>query len=50
MQRIRSAILEDRYPDFVKTFFAMLYDGQKEKYPDWAVGALKGVGVDLLSS
>lgn len=50
MQRIRSAILEDRYPEFVKDFFAKLHNGNKDNYPDWAVGALKGVGVDLLSS
>jgi queuine tRNA-ribosyltransferase len=48
MRLAREAILEDRYPQFVKDFFSKLYDGQKEKYPGWAVGALKGVGVDLL--
>ena len=48
MRLAREAILEDRYPQFVKDFFSKLYDGQTEKYPEWAVGALKGVGVDLL--
>jgi tRNA-guanine family transglycosylase len=48
MRLAREAILEDRYPQFVKDFFSKLYDGRKEKYPEWAVGALKGVGVDLL--
>ena len=38
----------DRYPDFLKDYFSRLYAGNKEKYPEWAVQALKGVGVDLL--
>jgi hypothetical protein len=49
MRLAREAIMQDRYPQFVKGFFADLYNGEKEKYPLWAVGALKGVGVDLLS-
>jgi queuine tRNA-ribosyltransferase catalytic subunit len=44
MKRVREAILEDRYPAFVKSFFGRLYpDGA----PHWAVDALQGVGVDL---
>ncbi|CAI6337516.1 unnamed protein product [Periconia digitata] len=49
MKRVRQAILDDQYPAFLRGFFARLYNGDKSKYPDWAVGALKGVGVDLLS-
>ena len=41
--------MEDRYPQFVKGFFSTLYCGDKEKYPKWAVDALKSVGVDLWS-
>lgn len=48
MRLAREAILEDRYPRFVKEFFGKLYDWKKEKYPEWAVNALKGVGVDLI--
>jgi tRNA-guanine family transglycosylase len=48
MRVAREAILEDRYPAFVKDFFGKLYD-EKSKYPDWAVTALRGVGVDLRS-
>ncbi|KAH7070997.1 tRNA-guanine(15) transglycosylase-like protein, partial [Paraphoma chrysanthemicola] len=48
MRLAREAILEDRYPQFVKDFFGKLYDWKKEKYPEWAVTALQGVGVDLL--
>ena len=48
MRRIREAIIADRYPQFLKDFFSKLYNGQKDKYPEWAVGALKGVGVDIL--
>lgn len=49
MRLAREAILEDQYPQFVRDFFAKLYHQQKEKYPQWAVSALRGVGVDLLS-
>lgn len=49
MRQAREAILEDRYPQFLKKFFSKLYDGQKQKYPEWAVDALNGVGVDLMS-
>lgn len=48
MGRVRQAILEDRYPAFIREFFSKIYQGDKSKYPDWAVGALKGVGMDLL--
>lgn len=47
MKSARTAIMEDRYPSFVKEFFRKLYD-DKSKFPEWAVTALKGVGVDLL--
>lgn len=47
MRRVREAILADRYPAFLREFFAKLYD-DKSKYPEWAVTALRGVGVDLL--
>jgi tRNA-guanine family transglycosylase len=49
MRLIREAILQDRYPHFLKHFFATLYRGNKDKYPAWAVTALRGVGVDLHS-
>jgi tRNA-guanine family transglycosylase len=49
MRLAREAILEDSYPQFVKDFFCKLYSGNKDKYPEWAVTALQGVGVDLLS-
>jgi queuine/archaeosine tRNA-ribosyltransferase len=49
MRLVREAITEDRYPQFVKDFFSKLYSAQKEKYPKWAVDALSGVGVELLS-
>jgi queuine tRNA-ribosyltransferase len=48
MRRVREAILEDRYPAFLREFFANLYD-DKSKYPDWVVTALREVGVDLMS-
>jgi queuine tRNA-ribosyltransferase len=47
MKQVRQAIIDDRYPAFLKRFFGKLYD-KKSKYPGWAVTALKGVGVDLL--
>jgi hypothetical protein len=48
MRLAREAIMEDRYPQYVKDFFSKLYNGEKRKYPKWAVDALKGVGVHLL--
>ncbi|MCJ1308220.1 hypothetical protein MMC25_001873 [Agyrium rufum] len=49
MRRAREAIIEDQYPQFLKEYFGMLYKGDKDKYPDWAVTALRSVGVDLMS-
>ena len=49
MRRAREAIIEDRYPQFVGEFFSQLYAGDKEKYPKWAVNALRDVGLDLLA-
>lgn len=48
MRRAREAILRDDYPGFLKAYFAKLYAGNKAKYPQWAVEALSGVGVDLM--
>lgn len=48
MGAAREAILGDRYPAFIRQFFSNLYNGDKTKYPEWAVGALRGVGMDLL--
>jgi tRNA-guanine transglycosylase len=45
MRRVRQAIVEDRFPDFVRGFFARLYP--EGGYPAWAVAALRGVGVEL---
>lgn len=47
MREVREAIMEDRYPAYVRGFFAGLYEDKKD-YPSWAVNALNSVGVDLL--
>jgi len=47
MSQARKAIKEDRYPQFVKDFFHTLYQGDSSRYPQWAVVALKTVGIDL---
>ncbi|PYI15809.1 Queuine tRNA-ribosyltransferase [Aspergillus violaceofuscus CBS 115571] len=47
MGSARQAILEDRFPAFLREFFANLY-GEKSNYPSWVVDALRGVGVDLM--
>lgn len=49
MRRVREAIIEDRYPEFLKEFFRRLYN-DRSKYPQWAVDALRRVRVDLLES
>lgn len=48
MRRVREAVLEDRFPAFLRGYFGKMYGGDKEKFPAWAVEALRGVGVDLL--
>ena len=47
MGSVRQAILEDRFPAFLRQFFHNFY-GDKSNYPPWAVGALREVGVDLM--
>ena len=49
MGSARQAIIEDRYPAFVRNFFHKIYEGDKSKYPTWAVGALRDVGMDLMA-
>ncbi|EFX06121.1 queuine tRNA-ribosyltransferase [Grosmannia clavigera kw1407] len=48
MREVRDAILADRFPAYIKDFFAALYP-DKASYPEWAVDALAGVNVDLRS-
>lgn len=48
MDSARRAVVADRYPEFLKQTFAAWYDGDKSRFPAWAVDALKGVGVDLM--
>jgi queuine tRNA-ribosyltransferase len=50
MGNIRQAIMEDKYPEYLCKFFSNIYEGDKSKYPEWAVSALRGVGVDLLAN
>lgn len=49
MNRVRNAIIEDRYPRFLKDYFRHLYRDDLSKVPQWALTALRGVGVDLLA-
>lgn len=48
MASARDAVIADRYPDFLRQFFRKRYH-QPEQFPDWAVRALQGVGVNLLA-
>jgi len=47
MRDIRDAVLADRFPAFIRTFFSQLYPDRAD-YPSWAVDALRTVGVDLM--
>ncbi|KAG8166531.1 hypothetical protein KVR01_002220 [Diaporthe batatas] len=47
MREVRDAIIADRFPAFIKAFFAKLYP-DRSQYPEWAVDALRGVAVDLM--
>ena len=46
MGRARDAILEGRFPDYLRSFFAEYFGDAG--YPEWCINALRGVGVDLL--
>lgn len=48
MRKAREAISDGRYTQFLKAYFSGMYAGDKSKYPQWAVDALRGVDVDLL--
>lgn len=45
MKNIRAAIMEDKYPDFIKKFLADNFPD--ENYPKWACDALAAVGVNV---
>ena len=46
MGRAREAILEGRFPDYLRWFFGSYFG--EAGYPEWCVNALRSVGVDLL--
>ncbi|CZS88412.1 probable tRNA-guanine transglycosylase [Rhynchosporium agropyri] len=48
MRGVREAIIGDRFPALLQKFFSDLHGGDKSRYPEWAVEALKMVGVDLM--
>ena len=48
MREVRQAIIQDSFPAFIRQFFANLYPS-KSDYPQWAVGALQIVNIDLTS-
>lgn len=45
MKAARNAIIEDKYPQFVREFFAAYYKGKR--FPPWAIDALEVVGINL---
>lgn len=45
MASVRRSIIEDQFPQFLRDFFLKLYPSKR--YPEWVVGALGGVGVQL---
>ncbi|KAA8896240.1 tRNA-guanine(15) transglycosylase-like protein [Sphaerosporella brunnea] len=49
MNEARKAVVRDEYPKFLRETFGKWYQGDKAKFPKWAVDALRGVGVDLLA-
>ena len=48
MRKMREAIEKDEFPALIKKFFNGYFGGDKAKYPQWSINALKSVGVDLL--
>ncbi|RUP45705.1 hypothetical protein BC936DRAFT_147836 [Jimgerdemannia flammicorona] len=47
MRDMLEAIAADRFPAFVKGFFNDYFKTKGEKYPEWAVNALRSVGIEL---
>ncbi len=45
MSRIRQAIIEQRFPDFIKDFVANYY--QDKDIPQWITNSLKTVNIEL---
>ena len=50
MAQVREALKRDEFPQFVKKFFKTLYHGDEMQYPQWAVDALRSVGIGLLEA
>jgi queuine tRNA-ribosyltransferase len=48
MKAAHTAIVSDRYPAFLKSYFGTRYNNDRSQFPAWAITALRGVGVDLL--
>lgn len=48
MKNLRQSIIEDRFPSFLHKFFSDRYNADKNRYPSWAVEALRGLGIDLM--
>eukprot|EP00761_Pharyngomonas_kirbyi_P011194 gb/GECH01011219.1/.p1 GENE.gb/GECH01011219.1/~~gb/GECH01011219.1/.p1 ORF type:complete len:427 (+),score=82.24 gb/GECH01011219.1/:1-1281(+) len=48
MRKIRAAIRENRYPDFVRTFMKQQFPD--EQYPQWAVDALNSIDISLIKN
>jgi hypothetical protein len=46
MGQARDAILDGRFPEYLRSFFAAYFGDAG--YPEWCVNALQSVGVDLL--
>lgn len=46
MREVRQSIVADRFPAYIRQFFADLYEN-KADYPNWAVEALRRVNVEL---
>ncbi len=45
MSRIRQAIIEERFPDFIKEFVSIYY--QDKDIPLWITNSLKSVNIQL---
>ena len=46
MGKARDAIIEGRFPEYLKQFFKQYFGEQG--YPKWCIDALRSVNVDLL--
>ncbi|KAJ1649240.1 Queuine tRNA-ribosyltransferase catalytic subunit 1 [Dispira simplex] len=50
MRDIRTSIMENRFPEFIKSFMKRYFADRGKPYPEWVVNALHSVNISLITS